>query len=146
MVRLTPQLPFPCPDHLFALCSRLPSWSLIPYESHAPRSRGVYLAGGLFRSHYDGRAHRRTSLELRQRSFGPCNGEPHAFTHVIWSGIWHSAPFVLAAVESHAPYGSNCEMNDGSTPSFSQIFYYIYRIVAKCCQSRAGQKAAVIGW
>ena len=120
-----PSFPFPRPDCLLALRSRLPSWPLIPYESHASRSRGVYLAGGLFRSHHDGRAYRRSSLELCQRSSGPCNGEPHAFTHVVWSnwsGIWHSAPFVLATVESLALCGSNCEMDYGSTPSFSQIF------------------------
>jgi hypothetical protein len=79
--------------------SRLPSRPLVPHESHAPRRRGVYLARGLFRSHHDGRAYRRTSLERRQRSSGPCDGEPHAFSPLVWPWIRHSTPFVLAALD-----------------------------------------------
>jgi hypothetical protein len=74
---------FSRPDHPLALRSRLPSRPLVPYEPHAPRCCGVYLARGLFRSHHDGRAYRRASFERRQRSSGPCDGEPHAFAHLI---------------------------------------------------------------
>ena len=65
------------------LCSRIPGRPLLPYEPHAPRCRGMYLARGLLRSYHDGRTYRRTSLERRQRSSGSCDGEPHNFAHLI---------------------------------------------------------------
>jgi hypothetical protein len=148
MVRLTPRILFSRPDHMLAPRSRLPSRPLVPYEPHAARCRGVYLARSLFRSHHDGRAYRRTSLERGQRPSRPCDGEPHAFTHLIWSGICHSAPFILALVEGLTPCCTRREMN-GSNPSFRRgHLILIISIVwsQKSCQCRAGQSAAVIDW
>ena len=44
---------FPILNHVPALRSHIPSWPIVPYESHAPRCRSMYLARGLFRSHND---------------------------------------------------------------------------------------------
>ncbi|SRR6266702_3062031 len=78
--------------------SRVPGRAFVPDEPHAPRGRSVHLARGLLRTHDDGRAHCRTTLERRQRPARARDGKPHTRPRVFRPGIRNTATVLLAAL------------------------------------------------